>query len=114
MPKKSESPADVERWFRAESAALWPAVLGSLGHRACPCTREHCPACARGDKHPSYVLYVRVNGRRTSLHIPADLAPEIEQALSNGRALQDLLHEAARRYTAAAKHHRTLAQEREG
>ena len=113
MPKKTETPADVERWFRAQTAALWPAALGSLGHRTCPCTRAHCPACARGEKHPSYVLYVRANGRRTSVYVPDELAPQIEQALANGRTLQDLLHEAGRRYTAAAKHQRTHAQERE-
>jgi hypothetical protein len=110
MPKKTETPVDVERWFRTQTAALWPAALGSLGHRTCPCTREHCPACARGEKHPSYVLYVRANGRRTSVYVPDELAPQIEQALANGRALQDLLHEAGRRYTAAAKHQRTLAR----
>jgi hypothetical protein len=113
MPKKRESPADVERWFRTHAAALWPAALGSLSHRTCPCTREHCPACARGDKHPSYVLYVRVRGRRSSIYIPDALAPQIEHALANGRALQDLLHEAGRRYTDAAKHQRRLAQEDE-
>jgi hypothetical protein len=110
MAKKIESPADVERWFRTQAAALWPAALGSLSHRTCPCTREHCPACARGEKHPSYVLYVRVNGRRTSIYIPAELAPQIEHALANGRALQELLHEAGRRYTAAAKQQRAHAQ----
>jgi len=109
MAKKIESPTDVERWFRTQAAALWPAALGSLSHRTCPCTRENCPACARGDKHPSYVLYVRVNGRRTSIYIPAELAPQIEQALANGRALQELLHEAGRRYTAAAKQQRAHA-----
>ena len=111
MPKKVESPADVERWFRAKAAALWPAALGSLGHRACACTREHCAACARGDKHPSYVLYIRVHGRRTSIYIPDELAPQIRQAIDNGRALQELLHEAGRRFTEAAKHHRAQAQE---
>ena len=110
MPKKRESPADVEHWFRTQAAALWPAALGSLSYRTCPCTREHCPACARGDKHPSYVLYVRVKGRRTSIYIPETLAPQIEEALANGRALQDLLHEAGRRYTAAAKQQRAQAQ----
>jgi hypothetical protein len=110
VPKKIESPDDVERWFRTQAAALWPAALGSLGHRTCPCTREHCSACARGDKHPSYVLYVRVKGRSTSIHIPDDLASQIQQAIANGRAFQDLLHEAGRRYTQAAKHQRAQAQ----
>lgn len=113
MPKKPESPADVERWFRTQTAALWPAALGSLGHRASPCIRDHCPACARGEKHPSYVLYVRVRGRRTSIHIPDELVPQIEQAIANGRALQDLLHEAGRRYTDAAKQQRRVVQENE-
>lgn len=110
VPKKVESLVDVEHWFRNQAAALWPVALGSLGHRTCPCTREHCPACARGDKHPSYVLYVRVNGRRTSIHIPEELAPQIQEAIANGRALQDLLHEAGRRYTEAAKRQRAHAR----
>jgi hypothetical protein len=59
------------------------------------------------------VLYVRVKGRRTSIHIPGDLVPQIEQAIANGRALQDLLHEAGRRYTDAAKQQRRRAQEDE-
>jgi len=110
MPKKIESPAEVERWFRTQAAALWPAALGSLSLRTCPCIREHCPACARGEKHPSYVLYVRARGRRTSIYIPDELAPQIQEALANGRALQELLHEAGRRYTVAAKHQRAQAQ----
>lgn len=110
MPKRSESPEDVEQWFRTQAAALWPAALGSLGHRTCPCTRAHCPACARGDKHPSYVLYVRVKGRRTSIHVPDALAPQIQRAIANGRALQSLLHEAGRRFTEAAKQQRARTQ----
>jgi hypothetical protein len=54
------------------------------------------------------VLYVRVKGRRTSIHIPDELVPQIQQAIANGRALQDLLHEAGRRYTDAAKQQRRL------
>ena len=109
MPQNIESPSDVERWFRTQTAALWPAALGSLSHRTSPCTREHCTACARGEKHPSFVLYVRVKGRRTSIYVPGELAPAIRQALANGRALQDLLSEAGRRYTDAAKHQRRQA-----
>lgn len=106
MPRKSESPTDVERWFRTQAADLWPAALGSLSLRRSPCVRDHCEACARGDQHPSYVLYCRVNGRRVGIYIPDALVPQIQRSLDNGRALQELLHEAGRRYTNAVKHQR--------
>jgi hypothetical protein len=113
MAPKIESPADVERWFRARAVDLWPAALGSLSLRKSPCTREHCTACERGDQHTSYVLYARTKGRRTAVYVPDELEPQIRRALDNGRALQQLLHEAGRRYTNAVKHQRTLAQEPE-
>ena len=110
MPRKSESPSDVERWFRAQAAPLWPAALGSLSLRRSPCVREHCEACERGDQHSSYVLYCRVKGRRVGIYIPNELVPQIQQSLDNGRALQELLYEAGRRYTTAVKHQRAAKQ----
>jgi len=109
MPRKVESPTDVERWFRAQAADLWPAALGSLSLRRSPCVRDHCAACARGDQHTSYVLYGRIKGRRVAIYIPDELEPAIRRALENGRAWQDLLFEAGQRYTTAVKHQRTHA-----
>ena len=106
MTRKTESPADVERWFRTQTADLWPAALGSLSLRRSPCIREHCERCARGEKHPSYVLYCRVKGRRVVLYVPDDLVPLVEQSLQNGRALQQLLHEAGPRFARALKQQR--------
>ena len=106
MPPKIESPSDVERWFRAQSAGLWPAALGSLSLRRSRCVRKHCEACARGDQHPSYILYCRIKGRRVGIYIPDELVPEIQQSLDNGRALQELLYHAGCRYTKAVKHQR--------
>ncbi len=113
MPRKIELPTDVERWSRAQAAALWPAALGSLSLRKSPCTRAHCAACESGEQHASYVLYGRINGRRTAIYVPDDLEPEIRRALENGRALQQLLNEAGPRYTNAVKHQRARAQEDE-
>ena len=106
MAPKRESPTDVERWFRTQTATLWPAALGSLSFRKSPCIRDHCEACARGDQHASHVLYLRVKGRRIGLYIPEDLVPQIQHSLDNGRALQELLYEAGRRYTNAIKQER--------
>ncbi len=106
MTRKSESLADVERWFHTQVAGLWPAALGSLSLRRSPCIREHCEACARGEQHASFVLYVRVKGRRRGIYIPEELVPTIQQSLDNGRALQQLLYEAGHRYTQAIKRQR--------
>ena len=106
MARTSESATDVERWFRTQAAGLWPVALGSLSLRRSPCVRDHCEACARGDQHPSYVLYCRIKGRRVGIYVPNELVPQIQQALDNGRALQDLLYQAGRRYTQAVKQRR--------
>ena len=107
MPLKTDSPVDVERWLREQSAALWPAALGSLCLRRSPCVRENCPACRKGEQHPSHILYCRIKGRRVGIYIPQELVAQISRCLDNGRALQELLHEAAQRYATAVKHERT-------
>ena len=106
MPSKAESVVDVERWLREQSAALWPAALGSLSLRRSPCVRENCPACARGEQHPSHVLYCRIKGRRKGIYIPEELVGQVSRCLENGRALQELLHQAGERYANAIKHER--------
>src|SRR5260370_36939190 len=105
--RDSATTTDVERWFRTQTAGLWPAALGSLSLRKSPCIRDHCEACARGDQHASYVLYLRVKGRRRGLYIPEGLVRLIQQPLENGRALQELLYDAGRRDTASIKHERS-------
>ncbi len=105
----SESPSDVARWLRSESTNLWPALLGSLSLRRSRCIRKNCPACRSGEQHQSYVLYGRTNGRRVAVYVPEELVPEVQRSLDNGRALQDLLHQAAPRYIKALKRERAEA-----
>jgi hypothetical protein len=104
-----ESPADVSCWVQSEAAKLWPAILGSLSLRRSPCIREHCPACLAGEQHSSYVLYGRVDGHRYGVYVPQELVPEVRGYLDNGRALQELLHQATPRYLSALKRERALA-----
>lgn len=105
--KKNETPEDVKRWFASSIASLWPVAEGSLSLRRCPCIRKGCPACARGEGHPSYVLYARRAGKRVSVYVPEDLAPQIDRAVENGRRLQQLISETGVRYTQAVKRERT-------
>jgi hypothetical protein len=62
-----------------------------------------------GEQHLSYVLYGRVQGRRIAVYVPEELVPEVRRSLDNGRALQELLQEAAPRYIKALKRERAKA-----
>ena len=110
----SESPSDIARWLRSESTNLWPALLGSLSLRRSRCIRKNCPACRSGEQHQSYVLYGRANGRRVAVYVPEELVPEVQRSLDNGRALQDLLQQAAPRYVKALKRARAGATKSDG
>ena len=111
-PPKPESVADVQRWLQQQTANLWPAALGSLSFRRSPCIRAHCPACLSVEKHPSYVLYGRQQGRRFSLYVPEELVPQVQRWLDNGRALQELLYQAASRNLQALKRERDQASKK--
>jgi hypothetical protein len=106
---KNETLSDVVRWLADQTADAWPALLGSLSLRRSPCIRENCPACQSGEQHPSWVLYGRLKGKRVSIYVPEDLVPEVRRCLDNGRAVQELLHEAAPRYIKALKRERAKA-----
>ena len=112
MPLRNESPEEVQRWFRGAVHDLWPVALGSLSLRKSPCIRQHCKLCESGKGHASYALYGKKGKRRFSIYVPEDLAPAIEQAIQNGRDLQQLMAEAGRRYAVALKSERRLRRDR--
>ena len=58
-----------------------------------PCIRPNCLACARGDKHPAFILTFIEKGRRRCMYVPAELVPLLQQGLENGRKLEALLSE---------------------
>jgi len=104
-----ESSSDVVCWLQSEAAELWPALLGSLSFRRSPCVRKNCPACMSGEQHQNYVLYGREQGRRVAVYVPEELVSEVRRGLDNGRALQELLQQAAPRYVKALKRERSKA-----
>src|SRR5271157_2163886 len=81
----------IHEW-KPQFAALWPALKGSLNKVYKPCVRKNCPACARGDKHPAWLLTFTQKGRRHCLYVPLALLPTIQQAERNGRRLEALLY----------------------
>ena len=102
-----ESSDDVLCWLRDQMADLGPVFLGSLSLRRSPCIHENCQACASGKQHPSYVLYGRSAGRRFAVYVPEELVAVVRRGLDNGRAIQELLYQAAPRYVKALKRERT-------
>lgn len=79
--------------FLRQLEQLWPAIKGSLAQVRKPCIRPNCPACARGDKHPAFILAFTDKGKRRCMYVPAELVPQLQQALRNGKALEELLYQ---------------------
>ena len=80
-----------QRW-QQQLRALWPALKGSLAKVYKPCIRPSCPACARGDKHPAWLLSFSRQGRRKTMYVPQALVPILKQGIRNGRKIEQLLH----------------------
>src|SRR5580698_9420035 len=89
-PKKIKSAQEL---FLTRLIALWPALKGSLARVRKPCVRPNCPACARGEMHPNYLLAFTQEGRRRCLYVPKAMVSVLERALENGRRIEQLLFE---------------------
>jgi hypothetical protein len=90
-----KTPLSATQKWKPQFQALWPALKGSLTKVYKPCIRKNCPACARGDKHPAWMLNFTQKKRRRCLYVPLALVPTIRQALKNGRQLEELLYRMA-------------------
>ena len=81
----------IKKW-QTHIPMLWPALKGSLVKVHKPCIRKNCRACARGDKHPAWMLTFTHRRRRYCLYVPLKLLPAIRKAHKNGRQLEDILY----------------------
>jgi hypothetical protein len=79
--------------FLRQLEKLWPAIKGSLAEVRKPCIRPNCAACARGDKHPAFILSFTDKGRRRCMYVPAELVAQLRQALRNGKTLEARLYQ---------------------
>ena len=98
----------AKQHWQNQLTSLWPAIKGSLAKVYKPCIRKSCPACARGDKHPAWLLSVNSRGRRTTMYVPQTMVATLKKAIRNGRRIEQLLHrngpELVRIYRKTAKH----------
>lgn len=93
MMNHLSSDPELRQRFLRQLEKLWPAIKGSLAEIHKPCIRSNCPACARGDKHGAFILSFTDKGRRRCMYVPAELVPQLRQALRNGKALETLLYQ---------------------
>ena len=93
MSYPTSSDSVLRQNFLHQLQKLWPAIKGSLAEVRKPCIRRNCPACARGDKHPAFILSFTDKGRRRCMYVPAQLVPQLQQALQNGKTLEALLYQ---------------------
>ena len=93
MPHSNSTDSRLRQDFLRQLQKLWPAIKGSLSEVRKPCIRPNCAACARGDKHPSFILSFTDQGRRRCMYVPTELVPQLQQALHNGKALDALLYQ---------------------
>lgn len=91
QPKFSD-PA-LRQTFLQNLQKLWPAIKGSLAEVRKPCIRPNCPACARGHKHAAFILSFTEKGRRRCMYVPTEMVPQLQQALRNGKALEQFLYQ---------------------
>ena len=91
--KQKKIDSSVQRRLRDKLLSCWPAFKGSLAEVYKPCIRPNCAACARGDKHPNYLLTFTQKGRRRCLYVPKPVVPLLKRALENGRRIEQLLYE---------------------
>ena len=91
MKIKSDALPQLQQSFLAQLPSLWPPLKGSLALVKKPCIRKHCPACARGDKHPAWIFSFTEGKRRRCMYVPKDLVPLLRRGLQNGRHLEQLL-----------------------
>lgn len=89
---KRKKPHLLQRKLK-ELSSLWPALKGSLAQVRKRCIRPDCVACARGDKHPNYLLAYTDRGRRRCLYVPEGMVATLKLALENGRRIERLLYE---------------------
>jgi hypothetical protein len=93
MRSSTSSTPDPQEAFLQQVCKLWPAIKGSIAQVRKTCLRPGCNACARGDKHPAFILSFTRGGKRRCMYVPKELVPLLERALRNGRQIETLLYE---------------------
>ena len=71
---------------------LGPVVAASLCRRQVRCGNPNCK-CAQGEKHASWCLTFKHQGKTRTVHVPRAMLKEVEQWVKEYRRAKQLLRE---------------------
>ena len=72
--------------------AIGPVVAASLCRRMTKCGNPNCK-CARGQKHESWCLTYKDEGKTHTVHVPRDMLREVRQWVKEHKRAKKLLKE---------------------
>ena len=67
-----------------------PLVAASLCQRRVRCGNPHC-RCAQGEKHASWCLTFKQEGKTRTVHVPREMVEEVRQWVKEHRKVKQLL-----------------------
>jgi len=83
---------------------LGPMVAASLCERRVRCGNPNCK-CARGEKHSSWCLTFKQEGRTRTVHVPRAMFQEVAQWAKEYRRAKHLLREISYQSMQIIQHH---------
>ncbi len=90
MAKKSAVVETMDELLE-QVQSVWPAARGSVSEVRKPCVNPNCRVCASGAKHTVWLYSCVLNGKRKCVYVPRDDVAALQQALANGKALEQIL-----------------------
>lgn len=89
--KKQDAVTETLDELLQKLQSLWPAARGSVSEVRKPCVNPNCRVCASGEKHPVWLYSCVLDGKRKCVYVPRDEVSALQQALANGKALEQIL-----------------------
>jgi hypothetical protein len=93
--------------------AIGPVLAASLCRRMTRCGNPNC-RCARGDKHLSWCLTFKHQGKTRTVHVPRDMLKEVRQWVREHkrakRLLKQISYQSIRIIKAHVPHKRAAAR----
>lgn len=91
MKRKNAKEESPKAEFTEFASSLYPVAHGTLSLVNKRCSSPYCKACKDGRGHPSYIFTYRRGGKQHCMHIQARHAGIVQQAIDNGKALEEAI-----------------------
>ncbi len=82
---------ELMREWLAEIKKIGIVAKGSIRQYKRNCGSKNCRKCASGERHPTHQMTYYIDGKQHSKYIGPTQLEGIQQAISNGRKLEELM-----------------------